>query len=98
MISITWEADEHGNGAFKASENDEIIGLMRANISGKIMTVLHTEVDHLHEGKGIAHQLMDKMLVYARENQLRVIPRCPFVIAEFRKDPALYEDVWKPEK
>jgi uncharacterized protein len=98
MISITWEADEHGNGTFKARDNDEVIGLMRAHISGTIMSVLHTEVDHAHEGKGIAHQLMNKMLGYARENKLHVNPMCPFVLAEFRKNPALYQDVWTPKK
>jgi uncharacterized protein len=98
MINITWEPNEQGNGEFKAREGDEMIGLMRARISGKTMTVLHTEVDHAHEGKGMAHQLMEKMLAYARENELRVIPLCPFVLAEFRKNPALYQDVWTPKK
>src|ERR1700722_18048521 len=98
MINITWEPNEKGNGEFKARENDEIIGVMRAHISGKIITVLHTEVDHAHEGKGIAHKLMDKMLTYARETQLYVVPLCPFVLAEIRKNPALYKDVWTPKK
>jgi predicted GNAT family acetyltransferase len=98
MINITWEPNEQGNGAFSARENDMNVGLMRAHISGKIMTVLRTEVGHAHEGKGIAHQLIEKMVAYARENQLRVVPLCPFVLAEFRKNPALYEDVWTPKK
>ena len=95
MLSITWEADEMENGIFKARENEEMIGVMRAHISGKIMTILHTEVDPAHEGKGIAHQLFDRMLVYARETHLDVVPRCPFVLAQFRKNPSLYLDIWK---
>jgi len=59
---------------------------------------MHTEVDPAHEGKGIAHQLLDAMVAYARENKLQVVPLCPFVLAQFRRHPELYADLWHEGK
>jgi uncharacterized protein len=94
MVSITWESGEQGKGSFKAWEDNEIIGLMLIRVEGKTLSALHTEVEHGHEGKGIAHLLLEKMVAHARENQLQVIPHCPFVLAEFRKNSAKYSDIW----
>ena len=94
MISIKLETDEHGKGTFKAYDNNEFVGLMRVHVSGKILKAIHTEVEPTHEEKGIAHQLLNNMVAYARENQMRVIPLCPFVLAEFKRHPELYQDIW----
>jgi len=37
------------------------------------------------------------MRVHARENNLKVVPLCPYVLAQFKRHPELYEDVWQRE-
>lgn len=55
--------------------------------SPSIMKVNHTLVDQRHRGKGLAHQLYQAMVEFARGNQRKVIPVCPFVTTMFEKNP-----------
>lgn len=49
-------------------------------ISGRDhITFIHTEVPEAAEGQGIASKIVAAALAYAREQQLRVIPQCPYV-------------------
>ncbi|MDP4148189.1 MAG: GNAT family N-acetyltransferase [Bacteroidota bacterium] len=94
MISIKLESLAHGQSAFKAYEDGEPVGSMVVLISGDTLKAIHTEVDPAHEGKGIARQLLDAMVAHARENKLRVVPICPYVLAQFRRHPERYADLW----
>jgi predicted GNAT family acetyltransferase len=50
----------------------------------------HTEVNPGNEGKGLGKKMVTKAVEYARENNLKIIPLCPFAksvfdkVAEFR--------------
>jgi len=55
--------------------------------SDSVMRINHTEVDERHRGKGLAHQLHRAMVQFARENQRKVIPVCPFVVTMFKQNP-----------
>ena len=52
-----------------------------------VMKVNHTLVDKEHQGKGLAQQLYHAMVQFARENQRKVIPICPFVVTMFEQNP-----------
>lgn len=69
-------------------------GHMEISVKGNLLTVYHTEVDPLYEGRGFAKLLLKKLVEYARENQLKIVPLCPFVHLQFRRNPDLYRDVW----
>lgn len=47
----------------------------------------HTEVPDALEGNGIGSRLARTALEYARENDLKVIPLCPYIAAYIRKHP-----------
>ena len=51
----------------------------------------HTEVPRAYEGQGIGSKLVGEALDYAREQELRVVPACPFVAAYIRRHPAYQE-------
>ena len=53
----------------------------------QVMDVNHTLVDKAHRGKGLAQELYKGMIQFARENQRKVIPSCPFVEAMFEQNP-----------
>lgn len=97
MADIKLELDKSNNGAFRLYENGLKLGEMILQISDGKLTVFHTEVSPESEGKGYAKQLLDAMTAYAREHQLKVLPLCPYVHAQFRRHPELYEDIWVKE-
>ncbi len=52
----------------------------------------HTVVPFTMKGHGIASYLARYVLDYARDNDLKVIPRCPFIRAYIERHPQ-YEDL-----
>lgn len=59
------------------------------------MMVPHTEVKPAYEGRGYAGQLLDALVECARNENVKVIPICPYVVRAFRKSPAKYAAVMK---
>jgi len=56
-------------------------------IDGKVITLTHTEVPAAHRGQGVADELAEAALEYARASGLRVVPRCPFMARWLRRHP-----------
>jgi len=83
--------------AFAYEENGERLAEMIVSVSGKEMSVYHTEVDQRLEGRGVGKKLIDAMSDYAREHQLSVTAYCPFVKSQFQKYPDKYSDIHKKE-
>ncbi|WP_340065205.1 GNAT family N-acetyltransferase [Ascidiimonas aurantiaca] len=52
----------------------------------------HTVVEEAYKGHGLGSQLVKAAVVHARENELKILPLCPFANAEFKKHPE-YDDV-----
>lgn len=98
MDDIELRLNEKGHGGFYAVQDGGQLGEMVISISGKDLTVYHTEVDPKAEGKGLAKNLLSTMVEYVRENGLQVIPLCPYVLAQFKRHPQQYADIWKKEE
>ena len=98
MDEIKLSLNEKGHGAFFAIQNDEQLGEMVVSTSGQDLIVYHTEVTPKAEGKGLAKEMLDTMVEYARKNSLKVIPLCPYVLAQFKRHPEEYADIWKKEE
>lgn len=94
MENIYLEWDGKSKGQFIIKVEDEPLGKMEVLIAETRITVLHTEVLPKAEGKGLAKKLLEFMVNYARKNNLKVIPFCPFVLAQFKRNESLYADVW----
>ena len=92
-IKTTIGAD--GRGFFEIEEKDQRIAEMAISVSGNELTVYHTEVSPAAEGKGLAKLLLESMADYARKNELKVIPLCTFVAAQFKRHPDDFKDIWK---
>ena len=52
----------------------------------------HTEVDESLKGQGVGYKLVEASVDYARENQVKILPLCPFAAAVFKKRSD-YQDV-----
>ena len=94
MEKVQLDLDKEGHGHFYIDENNEQVAKMIIGIYDKELTVYHTEVLPKAEGKGLAKQLLNAMVDYAREKKLKVIVMCPYVLAQFKRHPE-YEDIWK---
>ena len=66
-------------------EKEAFITYMLAGTNRIVFT--HTEVPPELEGQGLANLLAGYVLKYAKENELVVIPLCPFVALYIRRHP-----------
>jgi predicted GNAT family acetyltransferase len=95
MSEVKLKLDNRRRGAFYVENDGKQVGEMVIGISETALTVYHTEVDPEMEGKGLARQMLDAMVSYAREQHLQVVPLCEYVHLQFRRHPDEFADVWK---
>lgn len=69
-------------------------GKMDISVENGKLRVFHTEVNPEYEGRGFAKLLLNQLVSYASENNLRIIPLCPYVHAQFKRHPEEYAHVW----
>lgn len=94
MDDIQLKLNDTGRGAFVIEKEGERLAEMEVGIQNGNLTVYHTEVTEILKGQGIASKLLATMVAYARENKLKVIALCPYVLAQFRRHPEQYADIW----
>ena len=97
MDEIQLALNDNGKGSFFLESERERLAEMVIGISGKNLTVYHTEVSDKLKGQGIASRLLTTMVEYARKQELKVIPLCSFVRAQFERHKELYGDVWNQD-
>ncbi len=79
---------------FEAKVDDQVA--VAEYIQGKDYIVFaHTEVPEALEGQGIASSLAHTALEYAKENNLQIMPLCPYFAAYIRKHPE-YKPMLRP--
>ncbi len=71
---------EHDSVAqeFRIALGDET-AVLQYRRDARGLNIFHTEVPIAHRRQGIAHRLAHAALEFAKENDLRVTPTCPFV-------------------
>ena len=74
------QRSEDGNqGNFYIEENEKQLALLTYKKSGDgVITIDHTEVDSNFRGKNIGEDLVAEAVKFARENNLKIVPTCPF--------------------
>jgi predicted GNAT family acetyltransferase len=93
MTEVKYETAADEPAAFNLYLDGDKIGEMIVETKGSDMTVFHTEVDEDMEGKGYAGQILAALVAYARKQNLKVIPMCAYVRAQFDRHPDEYKDV-----
>jgi uncharacterized protein len=94
MNDIELKLKDNGQGVFVIEQGDMRLAEMEVAINNGNLTVYHTEVADELKGKGVASKLLSTMAAYARDNNLKVIPLCPYVLAQFKRHPDQYADIW----
>lgn len=81
-------------GSFYIEENNKQLGEMTYSMAGpSLMIIDHTEVDDALKGQNAGMQLLHKAVDFARANQLKIIPLCPFANAMFKRKHDEFADV-----
>jgi predicted GNAT family acetyltransferase len=94
-MEVLIETTPDGKMFFFIKEGDNRIAEMEGEIKEDILTVNHTEVQPQAEGKGYAKKLLAAMVEHARNNHLKVVPVCPYVQAQFKRNENMYADICK---
>jgi len=95
MSEVQFKIGENGSGVFFIEGNGERIAHMVIRVSGATLTAMHTEVLPAWREHKLGHKLVDAMVDYARKNNLKVVPLCPFTRATFERHPEQFADVWE---
>ena len=93
-MDVQFKVENNGKGAFFIEGEGKRLAEMVISISGSNLTVFHTEVSESLKGKGVSTQLLETMVQYVRDNNLKVIPLCPYVNLQFRRHSGKYDDIW----
>lgn len=79
------------NGRFEL-ERDGNVAYLEYSLTGKILELIHTEVPESLRGTGVASELIQSALDWARENRVKVDVICPVVAHHMSKHPE-YSDL-----
>lgn len=81
------------NGKFYLEGEDGILAeLIYTSREHNVISLDHTEVDESLKGEGVGSKLVKESVAYARENNLKIDPICPFAEAQFKRNDS-YSDV-----
>ncbi|MCW5909478.1 MAG: N-acetyltransferase [Cyclobacteriaceae bacterium] len=84
---------EHGSkGAFLIVEGSERLGEMTYSKAGDHMIIIdHTEVSDKLRGQSAGKKLVLQAVEYARKNNIKILPLCPFAKATFDRTPEIQD-------
>ncbi|RXM42536.1 GNAT family N-acetyltransferase [Flavobacterium sp. YO64] len=80
------QTNDTRRGYFEAVEDGKEAGKMTYTWAGDTKFIIdHTEVNPDFNGKGVGKKLVMAAVEYARTNNLKIIPLCPFAKSVFDK-------------
>ena len=79
-------------GAFVWMQNGEKLAQMSYSVAGSRVIIDHTDVDDRLRGQGAGKQLVKAAVEWARRENVKLMPLCPFARSVFDKTPD-YSDV-----
>lgn len=82
--------ENDSRGAFCIQRDGQRVAEMTySRTNPSLIVVDHTYVDPSLRGHGVARQLQDAMVAWARENDTKVVPVCSYVKVQFDRDPSI---------
>ena len=81
-------------GLFYVEGNGKIVAEITYTMSGSDLLIIdHTEVSDELRGKNVGYQLVNAAVEYARANNIKIVPLCPFANSVFKRKSAEFGDV-----
>lgn len=86
------QKEGENKGSFFIEEDGEIKAEITYSKAGDTKIIIdHTEVAKEWRGEDIGRELVEHTIKYARENELSVIPLCPFAKSVIERDESLQD-------
>ena len=79
-------------GAFFVERDGERLAVLTYTVAGSRVIIDHTDVDDRLRGQGAGRQLVASAVEWARKENRKLMPLCPFAKSVFDKTPD-YADV-----
>jgi uncharacterized protein len=81
-------------GSFYVEENGVVLAEMTYSIAGAGLLIIdHTEVSDSLRGKNVGYQLVNHAVEFARLQNKKILPLCPFARSVFEKKANEFADV-----
>ena len=88
---VTHQARDH-KGEFVIKHEESVIAKMTYTRVGNTRIIIdHTEVNEAHKEKGLGRAIVEAGVEWARQNEVKVIPLCPFAKSIINKTPELQD-------
>jgi uncharacterized protein len=88
------QKQEGSKGSFYVEEEGRLLAEMTWSMTDAgLMIIEHTEVSDELRGKNVGYQLVHAAVEYARANNIKIFPLCPFANAVFKKKATEFGDV-----
>jgi len=93
-IHISHTDDTQSGAFFAPGEGDQRLAEMTyLHTQDKAIVIDHTEVKEALRGQGVAHTLLNEVVRYVRNNDLKLMATCPWAKEELDKHDR-YHDVY----
>ena len=91
-MTIQYQEAKYGGVFFQEQDGQRVAEITYRWRDTKTIVADHTWVDSRLRGQGVARQMLDALVAFAREKQLKIVPQCSYVDVMFRRD-ASFTDV-----
>lgn len=79
-------------GFFKAAEDEKEAGRMTYSWAGENLIIIdHTEVNPEFKGKNVGKLMVLAAVDFARKNNIKILPLCPFAKSVFDRNADLHD-------
>ena len=86
---------EDTKGYFQFIEDGEVAAYLSYSRAGESLIIIdHTDVKPAYNGQGLGKKLVFQAVEFAREQQIKIMPICPFATSVFQKEESI-RDVLK---
>lgn len=86
---ISHEETGHRGAFFVAQDGERLAEMTYSRANESLVIIDHTEVSEVFRGQGVARQLLDAAVAWARQTGTKVLATCPYASARFAKDPSI---------
>jgi len=91
MLDIQ-QKDDSKKGEFYIGDNGQHLAEMVYTWAGEnVFIIEHTDVDDALRGQGVGNKLLERVVAFAREKNIKIIPLCPFAKSVFDKDSSIHD-------
>ncbi|MFT3707998.1 MAG: GNAT family N-acetyltransferase [Archangium sp.] len=88
-LQVQHEVKGHRSAFFLEKDGERVATMTMSRVNDHTTMIDHTEVSDTLRGQGAGRELLDAAVAWARGNNQKFIPVCPFAKAQFDKDATI---------